>query len=302
MIKLINNILILLLLYSCEITNTKKITTYVKEKKEIIKENLIVEDNDKSKNTNIFYYIGEPYYIQGVEYIPEENYNYTQIGLATFYDKEIHNIKTINNDLNKVTELLGRHKTLPIPSTVKITNLENGLSLVIKINDRHNDNSSIIQVSRKVAQLLRFYRNKIARVKVEILPDASKQMKIVAQNMNEINFETTVESAPTEVVTITDLNEISDNTEVDNSYIDQPIELGYEKINEANLYLKVYNFDTHNEIINIADELNIDFNITSKKQSNKFIMLIGPIENEDANNLVSSFISKGYKKTEIVLE
>ena len=302
MIKLTINLLILFLLTSCQVTNTKKITNYVKEKKENIKENLITKNNNKSQNNTIIYYIGEPYFIQGVEYIPIEDYNYSKIGLATFYDKEIHNTKTINNDLNKVTELLGRHKTLPLPSTVKITNLENGLSLIIKINDRHDDNSSIIQVSRKVAQLLRFYRNKIARVKVEILPDASKQMKIVSQNMNEVNFGTTVDSAPTEAVTISDLDEVSDTNEVVNNNIDLPIELGQEKINEANLYLKVYNFDSYNEAINITKELNIDFNITTRKQNNKFIILIGPIENEDANNLVSSFIAKGYKKTEIVLE
>ena len=72
--------------------------------------------------------------------------------------------RNANNDLNKVTELLGRHKTLPLPSIVKITNLENGLSLTIKIIDRHDDNASIIQVSRKVAQLLRFYKNKITNI------------------------------------------------------------------------------------------------------------------------------------------
>ena len=59
-------------------------------------------------------------------------YNYDKDGLASFYGKELHNVKTINNDLNKVTELLGRHKTLPLPSTVKITNLENGISLISK--------------------------------------------------------------------------------------------------------------------------------------------------------------------------
>ena len=86
-----------------------------------------------------------PYFIEGVQYVPEENYNYNKVGLATFYNSELHNKKTINNDYNKVTELLGRHKTLPIPSVVKVTNLENGLSITLKINDRHDDNSSIIQ-------------------------------------------------------------------------------------------------------------------------------------------------------------
>ena len=50
------------------------------------------------------------YFIEGVKYIPKEEYNYDKDGLATFYGKELHNVKTINNDLNKVTELLGRHK------------------------------------------------------------------------------------------------------------------------------------------------------------------------------------------------
>ena len=109
--------------------------------------------------------LGDPYFIEGVKYTPKEDYSYSEVGLASFYDKELHNKKTINNDLNKVTELLGRHKTLPLPSIVKITNLENGLSLTIKVIDRHDDNASVIQVSRKVAQLLRFYKNKIAQVK-----------------------------------------------------------------------------------------------------------------------------------------
>ena len=74
----------------------------------------------------------------------------TKKDLQLIMEKNSHKVKTANNDLNKVTELLGRHKTLPLPSIVKITNLENGFSLIIRINDRHNDNSSIIQVSRKV--------------------------------------------------------------------------------------------------------------------------------------------------------
>ena len=142
----------------------------------------------KKKNDRITYLIGDPYFIEGVKYIPQEDYSYNKTGLATFYGKELHKIKTENNDLNKVTELLGRHKTLPLPSVVKVTNLENGLSVTVKIIDRHNDNSSIIQVSRKVAQLLRFYKNKITRVRVEILADPSKQWKSVTLSMNELEF------------------------------------------------------------------------------------------------------------------
>ena len=183
--------------------SSEKIESYVVSKKNITEN---VETNKLSNNENIFYYIGDPYFIEGVKYIPEENYLYSEVGLATYYGKELHNIKTINNDMNKVTELLGRHKTLPIPSLVKITNLDNGLSINIKIVDRHKDNASLVQVSRKVAQLLGFYKDKIATVKLEILSDASKQWKNVSMSLNEPQFEETISSAPTAIVSITDLD------------------------------------------------------------------------------------------------
>ena len=199
MIKLLISTLILIFIFSCndfktqEISNKisdsiHKIETYT-EKKQTKKENK--NQIESKKSDNIFYYVGDPYYIEGVKYTPEENYNYSEIGLSTYYGKELHNVRTINNDYNKVTELLGRHKTLPIPSMVKITNLDNGLSINLKIIDRHNDNASLIQVSRKTAQLLGFYKNKIATVRVDILSDASKQWKSVAMSLNEPKFDIT---------------------------------------------------------------------------------------------------------------
>ena len=222
MIKYLISIIFLLFIFSCnELTlnnvsdvvenRTNKIEEIIENKKEDKKEKN--QSTNKKTKDNIFYYVGEPYFIEGVSYIPEENYNYSEIGLASFYGKELHNIKTVNNDTNKVTELLGRHKTLPIPSMVKVTNLDNGLSINVKIIDRHDDNAVIIQVSRKVAQLLGFYKSKIATVKVEILSDASKQWKSVANSLNEENFDETISSAPTDIVSIEEIDEITDTND-----------------------------------------------------------------------------------------
>ena len=261
-----------------------------------------VEENKTNKNS-IFYLIGEPYYIEGVKYVPEENYSYEEIGLATFYDKELHNKKTANNDLNKVTELLGRHKTLPLPSIVKITNLENGLSLTIKIIDRHDDNTSIIQVSRKVAQLLRFYKNKITKTKVEILSDPSRQWKNVTMSINDKDFNNTVESAPTEIVSISDidedLNTFEDKTE--DIKIEQPIELGFEEVDDLDLYLHVNNFKNYQEIKNIINEINLSDKYTSENIGNFFKLIIGPIDNKTGDKLLSTFIGKGYKESKLIL-
>ena len=307
MIKLIINFFFIssFFLFSCEPISKDTVINKI-EKTKIIIENTTneqkkINNNKIITNDKIFYLIGEPFYIEGVEYIPEENYSYDEVGLATFYDKEFHNKKTANNDLNKVTELLGRHKTLPLPSIVKITNLENGLSLTIKIVDRHNDNGSIIQVSRKVAQLLRFYKNKIAKVRVEILTDPSKQWKNVTISINDVDFNNTVSSAPTETVSIVNIEE--DIKDIRTSeFLDQPIELGFEEVKKIDLYIHVNNFKNYQEIQNIIKEIDFKENYTSENTENVYKLIIGPIDNNMANKLVSTFISKGYKDTELILE
>ena len=302
------------LLISCEQISKEEVINTIENTKVTIVEKTIKSpdisdkvkikiEEDKTNKNSIFYLIGEPYFIEGVKYVPEENYSYEEIGLATFYDKDLHNKRTANNDLNKVTELLGRHKTLPLPSIVKITNLENGLSLTIKIVDRHDDNTSIIQVSRKVAQLLRFYKNKITKAKVEILSDPSRQWKNVTMSINDKDFNNTVESAPTEIVSISnideDLNMLEDKNE--DIKIDQPIELGFEEVDDLDLYLHVNNFKNYQEIKNIVNEINLSDKYTSENIENFYRLIIGPIDNKTGHKLLSTFIGKGYKESKLIL-
>jgi len=296
------------ILTSCDNISKDKVFTKLENTQNVIQEkvkkNIQKSDDSKKENSSknkIFYLIGDPYYIEGVKYTPKENYTYQEVGLATYYDKELHNQTTLNNDLNKVTELLGRHKTLPLPSIIKITNLENGLSLTIKIVDRHDDNASIIQVSRKVAQLLRFYKNKIAKVKIEILSDPSKQWKNVTMAINDDNFDSTVDSAPTEIVAISNLD--NDNFEDnENEILEQPIEIGFEEVENLALYLHINNFKNYQEIQKIINEIQLSEKYTSENMGTFYKLIIGPIENDIANKLVSTFIRKGYKDNEIILE
>ena len=304
--------LFFIFLFSCDNISNNKVVNKIENAKNIIedktKENVakLVEpkknlDKENSTSENIFYLIGDPYFIEGVKYTPKEDYSYSEVGLATFYDKELHNQKTLNNDLNKVTELLGRHKTLPLPSIVKITNLENGLSLTIKVIDRHDDNASVIQVSRKVAQLLRFYKNRMARVKVEILSDPSKQWKNVTMSMNDEDFNSTVESAPTEIVSISNIDDDNEESSLQED-IEQPIELGFEKVENLELFLHINNFKNYEDIQKIVNEIQLKEKFTSENMGDFYKLIIGPIENEVANKLVSTFILKGYKENEIILE
>ena len=164
-----------------------------------------------------------------------------------------------------------------------------------------DDNSSIIQVSRKVSQLLRFYKNKIAKVKLEILSDPSKQWKNVTMSINDENFNSTVDSAPTEIVSITNIdnNIMEDNKNV---ILEQPIEIGFEEVENLALYLHVNNFKNYQEIQKIINEIQLNEKYTSENMGTFYKLIIGPIENDTANKLVSTFIRKGYKENEIILE
>ena len=112
-----------------------------------------------------------------------------------------------------------------------------------------------------------------------------------------------MKSAPTENVIVSNLdsNDLSKNENISKNNFEQPIELNQEEYSSQNLYLKIHGFNSYNESKEILDSFSIDFQATIQNEGNYYSILIGPIENQDANNLVSSFISKGYKKTEILI-
>ena len=91
MIKLLINLSLFLFISSCQ---TQEL---MNKQSSILNSNA---NNEIEISKIINYVVGDPYYIEGVLYKPAENYNYNEVGLATYYGKELHNKKTINNDLN----------------------------------------------------------------------------------------------------------------------------------------------------------------------------------------------------------
>ena len=121
------------------------------------------------------YKFGKPYQIQGVWYYPAENFEYEETGIASWYGVQFHGRKTANGDLYDMNALTAAHRTLPMPSFVRVTNLENGRSLILKVNDRGPfARSRIIDVSRRGAQLLGFHDEGTAQVRVQIMADQSR--------------------------------------------------------------------------------------------------------------------------------
>ena len=124
------------------------------------------------------YKVGSPYKILGRWYYPKEDYSYKEEGIASWYGPDFHSKRTANGEKYDMNALTAAHRTLPLPSIVRVTNLENGRSLVVRVNDRGPyARNRIIDVSKKVAQLLGFLEQGTAKVRVEVLEKESKNLK-----------------------------------------------------------------------------------------------------------------------------
>ena len=124
------------------------------------------------------YKIGNPYEIDGKWYYPREDYFYNEVGLASWYGEDFHNGITANGERYDMHAMTAAHKTLPLPSIVKVTNLENGRSVILRVNDRGPFYANrIIDVSKYASEKLGFHAKGTARVRVEIMAKESKELK-----------------------------------------------------------------------------------------------------------------------------
>lgn len=114
------------------------------------------------------YRVGKPYTVAGRVYVPEEDVNYQAEGMASWYGDDFHGRLTANGEVFDMGSLTAAHPTLPMPSYARVTNLANGRSLIVRINDRGPYHGNrLIDVSNKAAELLEFKGNGIAKVRVE---------------------------------------------------------------------------------------------------------------------------------------
>ena len=128
------------------------------------------------------YKVGKPYQVDGVWYYPKDDWNYDETGIASWYGEQFHGRYTANGEVFDLNSLTAAHHTLPMPSIVQVTNLQNGRSLTLRVNDRGPfAQGRIIDVSRKAADLLGFERNGTAKVRVRLLTSETLQAQAVAR-------------------------------------------------------------------------------------------------------------------------
>lgn len=135
-----------------------------------------------SPNANGFYKVGNPYQIDGAWYYPSIDWNYNKTGIASWYGPDFDGKYTANGERFDMNALTGASPTLPMPSIVEVTNLDNGRSIQLRVNDRGPyARNRILDVSRRAAQLLGFEAAGTAHVRVRLLRQETLQAQLLAQ-------------------------------------------------------------------------------------------------------------------------
>ncbi len=247
------------------------------------------------------YKIGTPYKINGKWYYPAVNYEYDEIGIASWYGPGFHGKKTANGEVFDQNKITAAHKTLPMPSIVKVTNLENGIVLEnVRVNDRGPfAGDRIIDLSKKAAEKLGFMKNGVAKVRVEILEDESRQYVSIQEN-NSYKAESAEVTKIKKKIIVDDFNEndvvkkSEDKVDTKNSILDN-----------QELVIQVGAFTDHRNAKTLIAKLS-EFKAYINRVfiSSKYLyrVRIGPISNlDEANVMKRKLYDLGYTSSHLVM-
>lgn len=149
----------------------------------------VVEDGEPVPKGGGVYRVGSPYMVAGRMYYPEDNPHYRAEGLASWYGEDFHGRMTANGEVFDLNGISAAHPTLPLPSYVRVTNLSNGRSLIVRVNDRGPYRGDrIIDVSTRAASLLGFQNRGTAWVRVEYVgraPIAGSDDRVLAATLRQ---------------------------------------------------------------------------------------------------------------------
>jgi rare lipoprotein A len=133
----------------------------------------VVEEGEPVPKGGGNYRVGKPYSVNGRTYVPTENPSYRAEGVASWYGRDFHGRLTANGEVYDMHSISAAHTTLPLPSYVRVTNLDNGRSIVVRVNDRGPyHRNRVIDLSIGTAKALDFYSRGLARVRVEYVGPA----------------------------------------------------------------------------------------------------------------------------------
>jgi rare lipoprotein A len=147
------------------------------------------------------YYIGNAYKVEDVQYIPIEDLTYNQTGMGGIIPAELNGTKTSNGETYNMNQMVAASKTLPLPSIVKVTNLENGEDVVVRVNNRGPFvNTRIMDLSPAAAQKIGLTNQ--SKIQIQVIPDQSIAVKNATLGNRQVITETVTQVVEEEPVVV----------------------------------------------------------------------------------------------------
>src|SRR6202166_3338595 len=133
----------------------------------------VVADGESVPRGGGQYLVGHPYTVAGHRYYPAENPSYTATGMASWYGAAFRGRRTAHGEVYDMASLSAAHPTMPLPSYARVTNLSNGYSVIVRVNDRGPYHSGrVMDVSSRAADVLDFKGTGTARIRVDYVGPA----------------------------------------------------------------------------------------------------------------------------------
>ena len=268
----------------------------------------LIPKEEQKRIQKPIYKIGKKYNVDGKYYYPKKDLYYNKTGIASWYGPKFHGKLTANGEIYNQYALTAAHKTLPLPSAVKVTNLKNNKSIVLRINDRGPFvNDRIIDLSSKAADILDLKRAGTGLVRVKILREKSLYLEKLAK---QGSFPEIADLKQVEFPNVTIPNKVAvkiKNTN-NNKIITKKINYNFKNLNkEYKIYIKLASFNSNKNAklmkkkISYIDKVKV-YKIF-KMNKTLYEVKAGPFSSvEKVDKLHSLLLKKGMQGAKIIIE
>ena len=268
----------------------------------------LIPKEEKKRIQKPIYKIGKKYNVGGKYYYPKKDLYYNKTGIASWYGPKFHGKLTANGEIYNQYALTAAHKTLPLPSAVKVTNLKNNKSIVLRINDRGPFvNDRIIDLSSKAADILDLKREGTGLVRVQILKQKSLYLEKLAKqgSFPEIN-----DLKETELPNVTIPNKVAVKIKdtKNKKIITKKLNYNLKNLNkEYKIYIKLASFSSNKNAETMKKKVSYIDNVKIYKiyKLNKTLYQVkaGPfLSVEKVDQLHSLLLQKGMQGAKISIE
>lgn len=270
-----------------------------------------------------YYKVGNPYQIAGVWYHPRADYEYVETGIASWYGPGFHGKTTANGETYDQNDLTAAHRTLPMPSVVRVTNLENGKSIKLRVNDRGPfARGRIIDVSARAAELLEFKQQGTAKVRVKILEGESR--RLAGEGMGKQDSANAPQAAPTDAVETANLSDDTASSSqasdaapsanrgqpparANDRSVDLDGEVSQQPVEDTSIFVQAGAFTQYANANRLRAKLsplgNAQIERAQVNDRQFFRVRLGPVQDvATADKLLNRVVDQGYTRARVVVD